>query len=116
MPKNIHIKFDPKKAAAVRITKIGMAQAALDTQVIKDSNYYCPFDEGTLQSSALTASNIGQGEILWATPYARRQYYDLPNKSKDKNPEARMKWFEEAKARKRNDWLALVARGSGGHA
>lgn len=107
---SVKIDFDPKRAAAVRISKIGAAQAALDTQVIKDSNYYCPFDEGTLQSSALTASEIGRGRVLWATPYARRQYYELPNKSHDKNPNARMKWFEEAKARNKAAWLAIAGK------
>lgn len=84
------------------------AQAKLDTQVIKDSNVFCPQDEGTLRDSALLNSRIGSGEIRWATPYARRLYYGVNfNFSHDKNPQARAKWFEEAKARFLNDWLRI---------
>lgn len=110
---NPSVEFDTAKALRLRKVRIGEAQAALDLQVIKDSNFYCPRAEGTLQESALTASEIGKGRVLWATPYARRQYYEAPNKSKDKNPNARMKWFEEAKARQRENWLSIAQRKAG---
>lgn len=85
------------------------AQAKLDTQVIKDSNVFCPQDEGTLRDSALLNSRIGSGEIRWATPYAKRLYYGVNfNFSRDKNPNARAKWFEEAKSRYVKDWLAIA--------
>lgn len=108
MRDRVAIDFDPSRALAVRLALIGKAQAALDIQVIKDSNFFCPHDQGTLQASALTASNIGQGSLMWATPYARRQYYEAPNKSHDMNPNARMKWFEEAKAIHLADWLGVA--------
>jgi len=107
---NPTVEFDTAKALRLRRAALGRAQAALDIQVVKDSNYFCPMAEGTLQGSALTASEIGKGRVLWATPYARAQYYGLPNKSKDKNPNARMKWFEEAKARNREAWLLLAQK------
>lgn len=113
---NASFEFDTNKALQLREAAIGRAQAALDVQVIKDSNFYCPQAEGTLQASALTTSEIGKGRVLWATPYARRQYYEAPNKSKDKNPNARMKWFEEAKARQRENWLSIARREAGSHA
>jgi hypothetical protein len=113
---NTSFEFDTVKALRLRKVAIGRAQAALDIQVIKDSNFYCPQAEGTLQKSALTASEIGKGKILWATPYARRQYYEAPNKSHDKNPNARMKWFEEAKARQRGAWLSSARREAGANA
>lgn len=85
------------------------AQAKLDTQVIKDSNVFCPEDVGTLRDSALLNSRIGTGEIRWATPYAKRLYYGVNfNFSRDKNPNARAKWFEEAKARYLKDWLGIA--------
>jgi hypothetical protein len=92
------------------------AQTALDVQVVKDSNYFCPVDEGTLQRSALTASRFGSGEVQWDIPYAHAQYWGLPNKSKDINPNARMKWFEEANTLYAKDWchtygVQLTGRG-----
>lgn len=111
MSDNVRVEFDVGAAVARRAPLIHSAQVALDEQVIKDSNVFCPQAEGTLQASALTASKIGEGEVLWATPYARAQYYGLPNKSHDKNPNARMKWFEEAKARFLEVWRSIAQGG-----
>ena len=83
-------------------------QPRLDTQILKDSNFYAPEDTGLLKSSGITASKIGSGIIEWNTPYAREQYYGKPNKSKDKNPNARMKWFEVAKKTFIKEWLKLA--------
>lgn len=83
-------------------------QSKLDLQVLKDSNFYCPQDVGTLQDSGILYSVIGSGVLEWRTPYARAQYYEMPNKATDKNPNARMKWFEAAKAAKKKDWARLA--------
>ena len=89
------------------------AQMVLDTQVLKDCGPYTPHDQGDLESSGQRASKIGSGEVSWATPYARRQYYSLPNKSHDKRPMAVMRWFEAAKAARKAAWLR-VAKAAGG--
>lgn len=97
------------ETVAARLGKLlNGRQAALDMQVLKDSNYYCPHGEGTLIASAITSSKIGSGELTWNTPYARRQYYELENKSKDKNPNARTKWFEEAKTNNLKNWERIA--------
>ena len=85
--------------------RVNIAQALVDQRVIKDSNLFAPEDVGTLQDSALLSSDIGSGVIEWGVPYARRQYYEAPNKSKDKNPRAQMKWFEAAKALYKGEWI-----------
>lgn len=83
-----------------------MSQAFLDNEVLKDSNYYVPMSEGFLRDSSITHSKIGSGEVKWETPYARRLYYNPQyNFSKDKNPNARGLWFEEAKAQNLDDWI-----------
>lgn len=85
------------------------AQYALDQQVIKDCNYYIPFDTGNLERSALQSSQPGQ--IVWDTPYAKRLYYNPQfNFSTDKNPNARGMWFDEAKAVHSNEWTAVAQR------
>lgn len=83
------------------------AQFQLDQQVMKDSNYYAPYDVGSLQKSVIPSAN-GKGLLEWNEPYAKAQYYGLPNKSKDKNPNASMKWFEQAKVRCKEKWRKLV--------
>lgn len=96
---NVPAVIERKRAALQR------SQVALDVQVVKDSNLYCPEAEGTLKKSALTASDFGKGIVRWATPYAARLYYNPQfNFSKDRNPDAQGKWFEAAKARHLRDW------------
>lgn len=86
-----------------------LAQFTLDQQVIKDCNYYVPMDTGNLQRSVFTASQIGQGQIVWDTPYAKRLYYNPQfNFSQDKNPNARGMWFEQAKAVHGQEWTAVA--------
>ena len=107
----VSLKMDNNKVS-LRIGKRinSLAQPKLDQTVLKDSNYYAPMDEGFLRSSAINNSNIGSGELKWVTPYARAQYYGLPNKSKDKNPNAQMKWFEVAKSKNKEKWVRVANR------
>lgn len=106
---DITVTFDANAMIDRKEAAIGRAQAALDVQVIKDSNIFCPEHEGTLRDSALLNSSIGSGIVKWVTPYAARLYYNPQyNFSKDKNPNARGKWFEEAKARNKSEWLKIA--------
>ena len=81
-------------------------QQVLDERIAADSNYFCPKDTGGLQGSVLPVQ--GTGILEWNTPYAKAQYYGLPNKSTDSNPNASMKWFESAKSRKLKEWVRLA--------
>lgn len=84
-------------------------QRALDAQVLKDSNYYAPMDQGDLIQSGIRFTNPGSGMIMWQTPYARRLYYNPQyNFSKDKNPNAGGLWFEIAKSRHVKEWEKIV--------
>ena len=53
----------------------GYVQKAVDAGVIRECSPYLPFDEGVLEGSANTATEIGSGEVIYDTPYARYQYY-----------------------------------------
>lgn len=53
----------------------GYIQKVVDAAVIRECFPYLPFDEGVLAGSANTATEIGSGEIIYDTPYARYQYY-----------------------------------------
>jgi hypothetical protein len=104
-------------------------QFAFDNQVMKDSNYYAPMDTGTLMASVITgyssgmteakargilqsgepAKHAGKGKLIWNTPYAKRMYYgEGYDFSKDSNTNARAKWFEEAKAKKKGVWQDVL--------
>ena len=83
-------------------------QAPLDSLILQDSNYFCPIKTGTLQKSAIINSRIGSGELVWRTPYARRQYYEYSKPPYQPNPNACGKWFEAAKARWLEKWVRFV--------
>ena len=92
-----------------RLSKhVQTAQRALDAKVLQDSNFYIPMNSGSLKNSGITATVIGSGKVEWSAPYAADQYYGNPNKSHQKNPNARMKWFEVAKAQKLKEWEKLA--------
>jgi hypothetical protein len=103
------VEFDEGKVRSRISEALRPVQAALDAQILKDANYFCPEDKGDLQSSAVRESRIGEGELVWATPYARRLYYNPQfNFSKDRNPNARGKWFEAAKAANFRAWERIA--------
>ena len=83
-------------------------QAPLDSLILQDSNYFCPIKTGTLQKSAIINSRIGSGELVWRTPYARRQYYEYSKPPYQPNPNACGKWCEAAKARWLEKWVRFV--------
>ena len=101
--------FDAAKAIAELHRNTSKAQAALDSAVLQDSNFFVPLKTGTLQKSGILNTRIGSGEIVWRTPYARAQYYgENFDHSKQNNPNACAKWFEAAKARFAEKWLRIV--------
>lgn len=112
----------------------GYVQKAVDAAVIRECFPYLPFDEGVLAGSANTATEIGSGEVIYDTPYARYQYYgevygpnipivengvvtgyfSPPEKfptgeklkySTEKNPMAGSHWFDRAMADHKDDVL-----------
>lgn len=88
---------------------VSLSQVVVDNQVIKDSNFYAPQDQLFLQRSALLVSDIGNGQVKWNTPYARRLYYNPQfNFSTDKNPNARGLWFEAAKSAHKDQWITIA--------
>lgn len=105
----IKIDIDMAKLQAKRSMAEKEAQKQLDQDVLKDSNYYIPKDESTLEGSGIRASKIGEGEVAWDTVYARRLYYNPQyNFSKDRNPNAQGLWFEVAKSNYKGNWLKNV--------
>ena len=103
-----NVKFDINQNEEKIEERIKRVQARIDSQVLKDSNYYCPLDTSMLQRSGITNTKIGSGKIIWNTPYARFQYYNAPRKNKDKNPNASQKWFEVAKSKCKETWEKIA--------
>lgn len=101
---NINISFDPGDVIMRSGAACDEARFDLTNQVLKDSNYYCKRDSGTMIKSALTNSLPEQGIVQWVTPYASYQY-DYPYAYTGENPHALPKWFNVAKAYHLSEWI-----------
>lgn len=102
--------YDAGRIGARFGTAFNEAQFWLDNAVLKDSTPYVPRDEGFLETSGISGSVIGSGELVYNTPYAKAQYYGLPNKSKDVHPQATCQWTEKAKAAMLKAWRDGVGK------
>ena len=127
------------------LTPGGRVQTVVDEAVLRYCAPKVPFDTGYLIRSAITGSAIGQGLIVYATPYARYLYYGEvygPNipifeggelagfrspKGQKKHPTGRpltyrgapergAYWFERMKAEHKTDIIQEAAAAAGGKA
>lgn len=76
----------------------------LSSEILTDCNEYCKRDTGMLIASSLTHSRLNEGVLVWQTPYAARQYYEIRTAYKDKNPKATWRWVEVAKQHRKDRW------------
>lgn len=51
------------------------AQMFVDSEVLRLSSPYIPFQSGMLEKSGILSTTVGSGEVIWNTPYARYLYY-----------------------------------------
>ena len=78
----------------------------LSSQILKDCNRYCKEDTGMLIMSSFIHSDLKKGRLVWQTPYAARQYYEIPTAYTDNgNPNATWRWCEVAKANHAAEWV-----------
>lgn len=100
----VKITFD-ETACAVRITnKFNSCLGQLAGEVLGDCNKYCKEREGILIASSYIHSQLDKGKLIWQTPYAKRQYWEIQTAIKDKNPQASWKWCEVAKQKHLAQW------------
>lgn len=66
-------QYGPRATTALQRTQVAFSQ-----EVARKMDPYVPFDRGVLKSSVILASDLAKGELVYATPYARRQYYLHP--------------------------------------
>lgn len=76
----------------------------LSSQILRDCNRYCKEDTGMLIMSSYIHSRLDEGLLIWQTPYAARQYYEIPTAYHDVNGEASWRWCEVAKKNHRDRW------------
>ena len=89
----------------------GLVQQTIDSEVIRYCDLKVPMDTGMLKDSAISATDIGTGEVIYNTPYARKQYYE--NSGTGQRGKL---WFERMKADNLDDILRTAANISGSEA
>lgn len=98
--------------------RYNMAQAYLDSEVLRLCEPYTPLLTGMLVKSGTLGTVIGSGLVQWIAPYARRQYYKgrAPGTSVFGGLRGRY-WFERMKAVSKNPLVkrARVIAGGGPH-
>ena len=83
----------------------------LANEILNDMNEYCKMDNGGLIASSYTHSKLDEGLIVWETPYARRQYYEIKTAIKDNGkPNATWKWGHVAKKKHMHQWERQAQR------
>ena len=76
----------------------------LSSQILKDCNKYCKEDTGMLIMSSYIHSDLSKGRLVWQTPYAARQYYEIQTAYKQPNHNASWRWCEVAKSNHHERW------------
>lgn len=88
--------------------KAGMGTLA--NEILNDCNQYCKEDTGMLIASSYIHSQLDDGKLIWQTPYARRQYWEIKTAIPEPNPKATWKWCEAAKKARFNTWQKQAQR------
>ena len=82
---------------------------ALTTEILADCNQYVKRSpEHTMRDSSLIHSKPGDGLIVWETPYAKRQYWEIQTAL---TPGTTWRWIETAKRNHYARWQNLAQRG-----
>ena len=89
----------------------GFVQQYVDSEVMRHMEKYMPKLTGTMIESMVIATEIGSGEVVVNTPYAKKR-----SKSARNNGQRGPQFFERMKADHRDDILEGAAKLSGGKA
>ena len=103
----ITIKFDKNQCAAKIEGAWGKGLYVLSSQILGDCNQFVKIDRHTMESSSYVASQLDKGKLVWDTPYAKRQYWEIRTSL---TPGRTWKWCESAKRKYRSDWQKLAEK------
>lgn len=93
----------------------GEVQKFIDQSVLDLSRPYVPFDTGVLSDSGDTSTDIGSGQVIYETPYARKMYYN-PQFNFQGAPMRGAFWAERMLADRLDDIVEGAAKIAGGRA
>lgn len=106
---NLSVRADidiDRALARLGINEGGTVQKVIDSEVLRLNDSYIPKDTGQLIRSGQQNTEIGSGEVVYQTPYARKQYY-IPMEHEGERCEY---WFEQMKANGGKEMILNAAR------
>lgn len=106
----VKIMIDPDKVVA-RVMNVFNQDVlpALSEEILADCNEYCKEDNHILIDSSIEKSKPEKGLLIWETPYAKRQYWEIKTSL---TPGRTWKWCETAKRRWcKTKWSKKAERG-----
>lgn len=86
------------------------ARTVMTEQALHDTYPLVPYQTHALANSAMNHSDPEAGKMVWATPYARRRYFEGTPKHK----ETTTHWVEKAAEMYSDDWIAAAQKALGG--
>ena len=101
---SVKISIDVDKIVAKLDNLYENQMEMLASQLLRNCNEYCKEDTGMLIMSSLIHSKLKKGLLVWQTPYAARQYYEIQTAYKQPNHNATWRWVEVAKNRYGEQW------------
>lgn len=94
--------------AARRINRaLQSRQELIDSETLRLCSPYVPFKTGALERSGQIGTVIGTGEVVYATPYARRQYYATAQ-TRSYDPRRGGMWLERMKTANKGALIKLL--------
>ena len=103
----IRIQIDQNKVSAKVMGAWKESLLPLSAQILNDCNQYVKIDQHTMESSSYAASKLHDGKLVWDTPYAKRQYWEIKTSL---TPGRTWKWCETAKRKNKSRWKELAER------
>ena len=100
----VKIDIDANRVAVKMTNAWESGLEMLSSQILRDCNRYCKEDTGMLIMSSYIHSRLKEGILIWQTPYAARQYYEIRTAYKDVNSEASWRWCDVAKNNHLERW------------
>ena len=83
--------------------------ALLSEEILEDCNEYVKrTSKQTMLESSIIQSRPKEGILVWETPYAKRQYWEIQTAL---TPGTTWKWCETAKRKHKSQWEEQAKRG-----
>ena len=89
------------------------AQAMLDSEVMKQMEPYMQLDSGAMIKSMEIRTDVGSGEVVVDTPYARRVFYSSSSPGRPSGPLRGPRYFDRMKADKKEYFRKFAQRAVG---